>query len=95
MTSGPREPYGPRPTTHTRLNTWAQLAPLGVPVADIAHRLGITRRTLDRLVTRARAAHDPRAVYHRDAHLPGTGTAHLRETRARAAHTRRRAQETR
>ncbi|MGI5178659.1 hypothetical protein ACQEVZ_20215 [Dactylosporangium sp. CA-152071] len=90
MTSGkPGSAYQAWPTTESRLDAWARLARTNLPVDDIARRIGIDRRALDRLVARARKRGDPRAIYHRDAHLPGTGTAHLRDKRARAAHLRR------
>lgn len=47
-----------------RLTAWKTLALRGVPVAEIAHQLGISRPTLDRFIVRARKRNHPLAVYH-------------------------------
>lgn len=78
MTSGhPGSAYEPRPDAAAHLAEWRRLAPTGKPVNEIAAAIGITRAALDRAVCRARAAGHPDAIYHPDAHLPGTGTWHI------------------
>lgn len=80
--------YRPHDRTAQRLARWRQLASNGTTRANIAADLGMTLRTLDRIVCRARAAGHPDAIYHPLAVLPGHGT-------SRTALARRRAKETR
>lgn len=54
--------------TADRLIVWKRLAPRGVPVADIAHQLGMNRAALDRFILRARKRGHPDAVYHERGH---------------------------
>lgn len=63
-------PYTPDPDTEERLILWRRYAEQGVPVAEIAARIGISRDALDRYVCRARQRGDPDAIRHPNASPP-------------------------
>ena len=73
-------------TIDYRMRVWAQLAPTGELVADIAARLRMSRAALNQMVLRERARKNPLAVYHAHYRQPGGGPMPLRaRTRQRAA----------
>lgn len=91
MTRGRRgSDYTPDPDTADRLIIWRRGAEQGIPVAEIAAQLGISRDALDRFVCRARARGHPDAVRHALAGPPpGEGFVHLLDPH-RSHQTRRR-----
>lgn len=60
-------------TIDYRMRVWANQAPQGTPVADIAARLRISKAALNQMVLRERRANNPLAVYHASYVEPGSG----------------------
>lgn len=90
MTSGSTgSDYEPTPVVAARLARWRAMASRGVPVADIAQALRITRAALDQSVCRARRRGHPDAILHPAAADVGNGTSHLTDSTERARRIQR------
>ena len=51
-------------TAEYRIGVWKRQASIGIPVADIAARLGMTRVALDQFICRERRGGNPDAILH-------------------------------
>lgn len=77
----PGSPWQPYEDTLIRLRRWRQLASTGMPVAEIAAAIGVSRAALDQMVVRARRHGHPDAIRHPLA--GGSGLWHLYDSRGR------------